>query len=97
MVCNPNSSDTYVTLTFVDQQGIPLHTKSKVVKANGSWRYELNDLLDSSKSNYGSIEISGDTGLSAFALYDNRKKGGYSYAGISAAVPPEVSENDTTP
>ena len=91
MVCNPNATDTIVTLTFVDQQGNPLYTKSQTVNANGSWKYELKNLLDSSTANYGSVEISASNGLAAFALYDNRKNDGYSYAGISAVIPPGVN------
>jgi hypothetical protein len=89
MVCNPSPSATTVTLTLIDQQGTPLYEKSQLVPANGSWKYELKELvLNSSTPNYGSLEISASNGLSAFALYNNLKKGGYSYAGISAIAPP---------
>ena len=91
MVCNPNPSDTTVTLTFVDQQGSVLYETSRAVKTNGSWRYELKEMVqDSSKANYGSVEISASNGLCAFALYNNLKRdGSYSYAGISAVAPPD--------
>jgi len=90
MLCNPSTSDTTVTLTFVNQEGTPLNENSRLVKANGSLKYELEELgLDSATSNYGSVEISAPNGLAAFALYNNLKKeGSYSYAGINAVIPP---------
>lgn len=88
LVCNPNPSATTVKLTFVDQQGTLLKEKSLPVSANGSLKYELDDLLGSSTSNKGSLEISAPNGLVAFILYNNLKTGNYSYAGISAVIPP---------
>ena len=89
MVCNPNTHANTVTITFVDQQGVAVATKSQLVEAYGSWKYELKNILDSSIDNSGSVEIIASHGIAAFALFNNLKTGGYSYAGISAVVLPD--------
>lgn len=85
MVCNPQNAATSVTLSFVNTSGTTLYIKDYYVPANGSKQCELKDLVQSTVQEQGSVEISSDTGVAAFALYKNLKTGSYSYAGISAA------------
>ncbi len=90
LVCNPNSSSTTVTLTFVDAQGIALDPEEHVIEANGSDLYKLSDLVGEVNYSKGSVEIDADQGVAAFALYDNLKyeEGfSFSFAGISAVDP----------
>ena len=87
MVCNPNKTQTTVTLTFVDQNGNVLFTAIKTVAANGSFKYDLSEMVSSSEISYGgSVEISATQGVVAFGLYNNLKNGGYCYSGINAIV-----------
>ena len=82
LVCNPHDSPTDITLTLVNQEGSVIESVTyHNIPAMGSRRYEIGVLGQGS----GSIEISAENGVAAFALYDNVKlPGRYSIAGISA-------------
>jgi hypothetical protein len=97
MVCNPHNKSNWVTLSYVDESGETIHSEDYEIQANGSLQCHLNDLVEGSSREQGSVEISSDLGIAAFALYENTKTGGYSYSGISAVVPPGVTTNDSKP
>jgi len=88
-VSNPNNSRTTVTLTYVDQSGMERYTMDYYIPANGSGAYELSDLLGAGEqASDGSVEITANRGVAAFALYyDTETRGGTCYAGISAVDP----------
>jgi len=84
-VCNPNDTTTVVEVRFISKAGNVLYTTTKEIPGNGSWQYALSNLVpDSTQANYGSLEIIGTQRIGAFALYNNLKDSGTSYAGISA-------------
>jgi len=88
MICNPNAAPITVTLVFVDRPGNVVLTHSQEIPAMGSIALEAGALLGASVPFGGSVELSANRGIAAFALYRNLKWGGKSYAGISAVVSP---------
>ncbi len=84
-VCNPNDSSASVKLTFVDETGKAVSNKTYSIPKNGSAKLAVSNLV--SNYNNGSVEILSDKGVAAFALYQDLKNGGYSYAGLSAVDP----------
>lgn len=93
MICNPNASNTAVTLTFADQDGNALSPKTYTIAPNGSGKYNVADLVSDAAS--GSVEISASQGVAGFALYHNLKQGGMSYAGISAVQPVIIDDTNS--
>jgi len=87
MVCNPYESETVLTLTFVDKDGHALSPREYAIAPRGSGVYEVADMVGGSEYVNGSVEISATQGVAAFALYDDLKNGGSSFAGISAVAP----------
>jgi hypothetical protein len=89
MICNPGSAAAQVTLTFVRDSGTALTPLTVSIPARGSGRYEVTALTQGAGYAKGSVEISADRELAAFALYRNTKapNNGYSYAGITAVKP----------
>jgi len=92
MVCNPGTSAATVNLTFVKKDGNALSPKQYSISANGSAVCQVADLVQGGEYVNGSVEISSDQGVAAFALYNDLKNNGRSFAGISA-VAPESDEN----
>jgi hypothetical protein len=93
-IANPNSTQTSVTITVVNDVGSDAIKMFYTIPANGSREYKLDDLLPSDLRN-GSVEISASQGVAAFALYQNLKTtSGSSFAGISAIKPPSASDDD---
>ena len=87
-ISNPNNAMTTVTLTYVDQTGDAWYTMDYNIPANGSGIYELSDLLGADQAHNGSVQITANRGVAAFALfYDTEARGGSCYAGISAVDP----------
>lgn len=83
-ICNPNTAAATVTLRFTAQDGSEEFTKSYQASPMGSLEVALKDLLGDTDRRSGSVEISANKGVGAFALYENRKAGGYYFSGISA-------------
>ncbi len=91
MICNPNPDATTATLTFFDKDGGKLPSKNYDIPGNGSVDCALTDLVGKKEYVNGSVEISAEQGLAAFALYTDIKwENGRSYAGISAVRKPVV-------
>jgi len=91
MICNPNPDATTATLTFFDKDGNKLPSKNYDIPGNGSVDCALTDLVGKTEYVNGSVEISAEQGLAAFALYTDIKwENGKSYAGISAIKKPVV-------
>lgn len=85
MICNPNAQAASFSLTFRDKDGQSLSPRNYTISANGSGTYKLSDLTGNTEYVNGSVEISADQGLAAFALYTDIKwNQGMSFAGISA-------------
>lgn len=90
MVCNPGTSNNSVTVTVYDKNGADQGTSTQNIPAKGSRQYPLADILGAAKLDRGSVEISADNGVAAFALYQDLKfqgNTGKGYAGISALKP----------
>jgi len=88
LACNPGQEPATVTLTYVDGSGIVKATKiHAAIPAKGSGAFPLSGLLGAIQVNNGSIEISSTSPISASALFENLKSGGYCYAGINAVDP----------
>lgn len=87
MVCNPHDHMNSVRLTYFDGSGNQILETQHAVPRMGSRAVELAEELSGRIPFRGSVEISGDLGVSAFALYRNLKWGGGSFAGISAVDP----------
>ncbi len=83
-ICNPSGKTNDVKLAFVASDGSALPAKTFTLPANGSKAYAVADLTGGNPCQKGSVEITSERGVAAFALYDNLKSGGMSYAGISA-------------
>jgi hypothetical protein len=83
-VCNPNGSAATVTLRFVSQDGNTEVSKNYSISANGSLSVSLDDLVGSNDVKSGSVEISSDQAIGAFALYENLKsENGCYFSGIN--------------
>lgn len=96
-ICNPNSSASSVTLTYVAPGGTPSGPQSYSIPAMGSTSVALTTLLGGATATGGKVEISATQGVAAFALYNNLKIGGRSYAGIAAVDPSVAGEACTCP
>lgn len=96
-ICNPNNSATSVTLTYVAPGGTPSGPQSYSIPAMGSTSVALTTLLGGATATGGKVEISATQGVAAFALYNNLKIGGRSYAGIAAVDPSVAGEACTCP
>lgn len=93
-ICNPNGSATTVSLTFVGADGKVVTSKNYTLGVNASGKYSLSEVVGAGLYSSGSLQITASHGVAAFALYNNLKSGGQSYAGISAVEPenpPETS------
>jgi len=91
-VCNPHGSETTMYLTFVKSDGTVLTSKQYTLGVNASGVYPLSGVVGGGLYSSGSIQITASQGVAAFALYNNLKTGGHSYAGISAVEPEEPPE-----
>lgn len=83
MICNPNNVSNLVNVTLYKADGSIQNNKYTSIAANGSTMLSLSTLANKSVSQ-GSVRINASYGVAAFALYNDIKNGGYSYAGISA-------------
>ena len=83
-ICNPNDTSVEISLTFVNADGSPRFTQYYDIPANGSGKYDLLDLVQDENYVNGSVEISADNEITAFALYFNQKTGGGCFSGINA-------------
>ncbi|HQB29427.1 MAG TPA: hypothetical protein PLO86_01550 [Syntrophales bacterium] len=93
-VCNPNGSATTVSLAFVGSDGEAVTSTDYTLGVNASGKYPLSGVVGAGLHSSGSLHITASQGVAAFALYNNLKSGGQSYAGISAVEPenpPETS------
>lgn len=72
-VCNPNGTSVAISLTLINGDGSPMITKHYDIPANGSGKYDLIDLASDKNYVNGSVEISSDKDITAFALYYNQK------------------------
>ncbi|MBN2539705.1 MAG: hypothetical protein JXB09_06625, partial [Deltaproteobacteria bacterium] len=87
-ISNPNNSGATVILAYVDQSGAALYTRDYAIPANGSGIYELSDLLDGDQASNGSVQVTANRGVAAFALfYDTETRGGSCYAAVNAVDP----------
>jgi hypothetical protein len=88
LICNPNPSDTMLTISFSDTEGFQAATRTYQIPAFGSSDYQVADWVsDTARSNTGIVDISADNGVVAFALSNNRKSGGKFFSGIQAVAP----------
>ncbi len=87
MVCNPHAETNTLDLVFVDGSGNQVRIGQHVLPAFGSLAVELAGQLAGLVPFRGSVELSSELGVAAFALYRNLKWGGGSFAGISAVEP----------
>ena len=87
LICNPNSSNNTVTLTYVDTTGTPSITKNYNIAGMGSIKVKLSNLLSGGTASGGKVKVSATRGVAAFALYSNLETGGECYAEISAVEP----------
>ena len=83
-VANPNSSSTLVRFHYYDSNGALLSQQSVNIPARGSVQVPYSTILKGAEASGGSLLISGEQAVVAFALYSNRKTGNYWYAGINA-------------
>jgi hypothetical protein len=95
LACNPNNSATGITITFVNEDGQPTHTKDYTLGANASGQYELATILDGGTAPNGKVVITATQGIAAFALYNNQKIGYNCYSGISAVDSLDQNPNAT--
>jgi hypothetical protein len=86
-LCNPNAGPAAVTLRFVSPEGSVLHSQQVTVLAVGSSRVALQEMVQGNQYGEGSLEISSDKEIGAFALYENLKTGNFCYAGVAAMDP----------
>ncbi len=84
LICNPNNKTASIAIKYVDRAGIEQGTKNYIIPANGSGKYLLSTVFSDRIPLEGSIEISSSHGITAFALYTDKKNGGTYYAGINA-------------
>lgn len=85
VVCNPHDSDTGLFLTYVAESGSAYQPSVYTLESWGSVMVPLGQLIHSGVAPGGKIEISADKTVVGFALYDDFKSGGRSFAGLSAA------------
>ncbi len=83
MVCNPGPDEATVGISYVDRSGNS-RGLSFTLPARGSARYSLAAIFEHLVPLAGRVEITSETGIVAYALYNNRKSGGSYFAGISA-------------
>ncbi|OQX27019.1 MAG: hypothetical protein BWK80_07415 [Desulfobacteraceae bacterium IS3] len=96
MVCNPNPVAASVTLTFRDKDGQAISPRSYTIPADGSAAYNVSDLTGNTEYVNGSVELSADQGIAAFALYTDLKwNKGMSFAGISAVIPEPQAQGES--
>ncbi len=84
LICNPNNETASMAIKYVDKAGVEQGTKNYTILANGSGEYLLSTVFSDKIPLEGSIEISSSHGITAFALYTDKKNGGTYYAGINA-------------
>ncbi len=89
--CNPNPTTANLNFTFTDQDGTMTLNHSVALPANGSGSYPLAIVFPEQTSLSGSITITSDQGITAFALYSDIKSGGNYAAGINAVPLNQIS------
>ncbi|MEA1922495.1 MAG: hypothetical protein U9N63_07555 [Pseudomonadota bacterium] len=82
-ICNPHPTACDLTLTYTDKSGLSelFHNDSLGAFSNGN--YPLETVFPETPLD-GTITISANQGVAAFALYTNHKSGGNYAAGINA-------------
>ena len=93
-LANPNTSMANVTLTYTNNKGIDSNSHRTSIPANGSKQISVSTIAKSINVKKGFVTISSSQGLAAFALYNNLKSGGLSYAGINAV---DIATTSSTP
>ncbi len=90
-LANPNNETATVVLTYKGKNGAASTPYTVSIPANGSIDISVGIIANSNSVKGGSVSISSDQALTAFALYTNMKTGNSSYAGINAV---DISELD---
>lgn len=85
MACNPNNVATTLTIRFVKADGTKLTPFTRTVPAFGSGKYMLSEFTGGTPYVTGSVEIQSTKNITAFALFNDLKTGGFYYAGINAS------------
>ena len=83
-LANPGSIAASVSLVYTDKSGEASPAYLVDIPAMGSTEVSVQTIGGSNAIRGGYVSISSNTGLTAFALYDNLKSVNYSYAGINA-------------
>ena len=88
MVCNPNKTQTSLTLTYCSKAGLATTAPEKTLPAWGSAVYHLSDIFPNLTLDAGKVKISVTQGggIAAFALYYDTEHGGSYFAGINADI-----------
>ena len=88
MVCNPNCSQSSLTLTYYSKTGLATTTPEKTLPEYGSAVYHLSDIFPNMTLDAGKVIISVTQGggIAAFALYYDTEHGGNYFAGINADI-----------
>ena len=87
LICNPNSTASTVTITFISPAGVAGLPQTSTIPALGSLQVPLSSLLAGSTTSGGKVTITATQGIAAFCLYTDIGHGGTTYCGIGAVNP----------
>lgn len=98
MICNPNITDTELTVNIYGKKGEISPPVFYTVPARGSGVYHVADMLPGpAYGDPGSIHISSVRRIAGFVLYSDLKSGGNCHAGISLIENPYEYSSSLTP
>lgn len=84
-ISNPNESAATTQITYAAMNGaLPYGSHTMSIPANGCAQVLLSDLTSDEMINGGRVNINSSRGVTAFAIYNNLKSGGRSFAGLNA-------------
>ncbi len=84
MLCNPNITETSLTVTFYSRTGKEAPIQWRTIPAQGSAKLHVGDMLpDPAYGPPGSIHIHSTRRIAGFTVYDNLKSGGKCHAGVA--------------
>ena len=92
-LANPNSASARVKFDFHNSNGAILSQQSANIPALGSAQVSYSSILKGAQASGGSLSITCEQPVVAFALYSNRKTGAYWFAGINA-LSTDTDESD---